>query len=413
VSAASARPTAPLDTAFPSSDTMRCPYAYYRTLRDEAPVHRLPGGEYLISRHADVAHVTRHPELFSSHHSVVEDGRMRAATLVDYADADRAWGILTSDPPDHTWKRKLAFEMFKPGRLRDREAEIQGYVDELLDAFVERGECEFVSEFSDRLPARVILAMFGLPPEYVDRAIAWGGYEGTGTTYASEEGQRAARESILDLSAFIRDRVLERVDDSRDDDLSRHVQRHLEIRGELDMPNLVAEAINLFAAGMTTTAHLIARMMQLFIENPAEQAKARRSRGDLKKAIEETLRIESPVQFIARLAVEDTSVGGVPIPAGSILLLLLGAANRDTSVFESPETFDIERSNAKDHLAFGDGSHFCLGAPLGRLEATIAFERIFARVTDLRFADGFAPENLRSVLFRGPAELPIRFAQAR
>ena len=397
------------ETPFPSAEATQCPYPLYQALRQQA-VYQLPTGEYVISKHADVFQVTRHPEIFSSHHSIYVDGFMQAATLEDYRNPDSVWAIVTADPPDHTWKRKLAFEMFKPGRLREREPLVEQFADDLIDTFIERGECEFVHEFADLLPAQVILTLFGMPLEHLDRALTWARYEGFGTRFAAPDVQQAARDGIVDLGEFLRDRILESVESPGDDDLSIHVQRHIEHQGKLDLPNLIAETSNLFIGGIITTTHLLSSMMMLFIQHPEQQAKARSSASLLKKSVEEALRIESPVQLGPRLVVQDTEVGGVKIPAGSIVIVVWASANRDETVFDCPDQFDVERPNAKDHMAFGNGPHFCMGAPLARMEAMVAFERIFARMDNLRFAPGKNDfKNHWAVIFRGPQKLHIEF----
>ncbi len=398
---------------FPSAEVTQCPYPAYKALQTQAPVYQAPGGEYVITRHADIARLTRDTEVLSSNHSVMEDGWMLPAKVEDHFSTERVWGIVNSDPPEHTLKRKIAFEMFKPGRLRERESVVRAFADELIDEFIERGECEFVSEFADLLPAKVILTLFGLPLDHLDRALAWGGYEGFGTRFAAHDHQAAARASILDLGGFLRDEILLRVDNPGDDDLSIHVQRHIEAYGELKLPDLIAEASNLFIGGIITTTHLISSMMKLFIEHPDQQAKAAAGGSALKRAVEETLRIESPVQMGPRLALKDLEVDGVEIPAGSILLMVWGAANRDESTFTDPEEFDVERENVKNHMAFGNGPHFCLGAPLGRMEAVTAFECLFARLSNLRFAPGKNDFlNQEAVIFRGPDRLFIEFDAA-
>jgi cytochrome P450 len=398
------------DTPFPSADTTKCPYPFYEALHEQAPIHRLPTGEYVLSRHADIFHVTRHPEIFSSRHTVNEDGWMRASQLTDLEREDIPWAIVSSDPPKHTEKRKLAFEMFKPGRLRTRDPMVRQYTDELIDRFIDRGECEFVGEFADLLPAQVILTLFGLPLDHLERAIGWGRYEGFGTRFASQEKQAGAREGINDLGAFLRALVLERLETPTDDDLSVFVQRHKEHYGDVDMPGLISDVSNLFIGGIITTTHLLSSMMMLFIQHPDQQAIARQGGTALKRAIEEALRYESPVQFGPRLVTEDTEIDGVAIPKGSIVLLVWGAANRDKCVFPDADKFDVERPNAKDHMAFGNGTHFCMGAPLGRMEVMIAFEQIFARMSNLRFAEGKNDfENHHAVIFRGPTKLHIEF----
>jgi cytochrome P450 len=400
------------DVPFPSAEAMQCPYPLYNALRETEPLYQLSTGEYVISRHEDAQHVTRHPEIFSSHASVFEDGWMRAATLDDHRNPDYPWGIVTSDTPDHPVKRKVAFEMFKPGRLRTREPMVRDYADGLIDTFIDRGECEFVSEFACRLPAKVILTLFGLPLEFLDRAMAWGRYEGNGTRYASPERRAHARDGILDLGAFLRERILERVENPTEDDLSLHVQRHMAQHGELDIANMVSEASNLFIGGIITTTHLLSSMMMLFIRHPEQQEIARRDSGTLKRAIEEVLRVESPVQIIPRLVVQDTEMHGVSMPAGSSVLVLLGSANRDTCAFADPDAFEVQRDNVKNHLAFGNGPHFCMGAPLARMEAVVAFEQIFSRLPNLRFAEGNTFANDHTVIFRGPERLLIEFDHA-
>lgn len=399
-----------MTTAFPSVEANQCPFPLYAHFREQGPIYRLATGEYVVSRHRDIVEITRQPAIFSSRHSIYVDGYLTAASLEDLDKPDLAWGLTRADPPEHTWKRKIAFEMFKPGRLREREPLVRGYVEELIDGFVERGECEFVHEFAEKLPAMVILTLFGLSLDHLERAIAWGRYEGFGTRFASQESQRAAADAIIDLGAFVKEEVLERADHPGDDEMSLHVQQHIAHRGRLDVADAIAEVSNLFVGGIVTTTHLISSMMLLFIEHPDQQEKARSDSPMLKRAVEESLRLESPVQLGPRLVVEDTEVGGVPIPRGSIVLVVWASGNRDEEIFECPAAFDVERPNAKDHVAFGNGPHFCLGAPLGRMEATVAFERIFARLANLRFAPGkndFA--NHRTVIFRGPQELHIEF----
>ncbi len=398
------------ETPFPAAQTMQCPFPYYAALR-AGPPHRLPGGEYVISRRADILEITRNPEAFSNHHSDFDEGWLRPGTVERHENPHGVWGLAVADKPDHTWKRKISFETFKPGRLRRQEPMVTEIVDELIDGFVDRGKCEFMGEFSNRLTASVILTLFGLDRvEYLDRAMAWGRYEGFGTRRAAPENQAAARDAIVDLGTFIRERIYERVETPSEDELSLHVHRHIALRGELDIDNLVADATNLFIGGIITSAHLMGSMMKLFIQHPDEQAKARTDRTPLRRAIEESLRYESPTQMIPRLAVRDAEVSGVLIPAGSQVLLLWGAANRDEAAFECPERFDVGRANVKDHVAFGNGMHFCIGAPLARLEATVAYERIFARMGNLRFAAGHDdPANDWTPIFRGPSEVHIEF----
>ena len=396
-------------TPFPSVEATRCPYPLYAALHRDARVHRLGSGEYVIAGHEEISYLVRHPEIFSSRHTVSEDGWMRAATLDDL-ERDIPWAIVSSDPPDHAPKRKLAFEMFKPGRLRARQESIRAHVDTLLDRFIGDGRCEFVSQFAELLPARVIMDLFGLPFDDLERVLAWGRYEGFGTRFASPERQAAARDGIMDLGAFLRELILERIQKPSADELSGLVARHCEHHGELRLPNLIAEASNLFIGGIITTTHLLSSMMMLLIRHPDQQVIARQGRTELRRAVEETLRYESPIQMGPRLVLCDVELGGAQIPRGATVLVVWGAANRDATVFDCPGEFRVDRARVKEHLAFGGGPHFCLGAPLARLEALTAFEQIFARMQNLRFAPAAGePDNRPAVIFRGPAALEIEF----
>lgn len=402
-----------LDSPFPSAETQKRPYPYYAAVREVEALHRLPTGEYVVSRHADIEYVLQHPELFSSRHSMFDDGKMRRATVEDLKDETVPWGIVNSDPPLHITKRMLAMEMFKPDRVKRWTEIINGHTDTLLEDVIPRGECEFVSEYTDLLSAKVVMSLFALPDEDLGRVLEWRHYEGSGTRYATPERRAAARTSILDLGRYIRERALERAEHPGDDELSLLVQRHIAHRGQLDMPNLVAEASNLFIGGIITTTHLMGAAMQLLIENPEQQAKARASDERLRDAIDEALRLESPVQLAMRLVTQDTELRGVALKAGSLVIILYGSANRDESKFDHADAFDIERPNLRSHLAFGGGAHVCLGARLGRLEVFLGLRRFFDRTHNLRFAPGkndFAA--LTAVTFRGPQSLYIEFDPA-
>jgi len=204
------------------------------------------------------------------------------------------------------------------------------------------------------------------------------------------------------------------VDDPGDDDLSVHVQRHIELRDEVNVPEIVAETFNLFVGGMITTTHLMANMMMLLTAKPERMARVYEEPGLLTVAIREALRVESPVQFSPRLVTRDTELSGVPLEAGTIVLLLWGSANRDEAVYDDPAEFDLDRKEAKGSMAFGHGAHFCLGAPLSRLEARVAFEQLLARLPDLRLAEGRNDFTVNpTVTFRAQKELFLEFGPAR
>jgi cytochrome P450 len=402
-----------LGQAFPSEEVMACPYPYYDAVRQRAPVSKPAGGDhFVVTRYEDVVFVAEHPELFSNHHSVFENGFMRASTLDDL-ETDRPWAIATSDPPAHTAKRKIAFEMFKPGRLREHEAAIAEIVDGLIDTFIGRGRVEFVSEFAALIPARVILLILGLPQDDVARMVTWSKWDAFGARFASPERQTEGAESFVEVGDYVREAILERYERPRGDDLTVFVRGHVEAAGKLDLPNIVADATTLIFGGMTNTAAMIANAMMLLVSEPELMGRVRADNALLGRVLEEALRIESPAQQSPRLCLRDTEVGGVTIPAGSSVLLVWGSANRDEAQFDHADRFDPERENVRRQVAFGHGRHSCIGAPLARLEGRIAFERLFARIEDFRFSEGkndFA--NRPSAQNRVPRELYLDFGTA-
>lgn len=394
---------------FPSSDAMRCPYPLYERLQEEAPVTKLrhrDRDEFVVTQYEDIEHVTMHPEIFSNRHTVIEDGWVRSATLEHRQQTDYAWGLGNNDPPEHTQRRRLALEIFKPGRLRELEPMIRELVDDLIDDFGDRSRIEFVRDFAAPLPIRVILTLFGLPMDLEERTLGWSSYDGMGTPWNSHEIQAAARDGVSDLSQFLNQLVRDRVENPGDDDLSNHIQRSIEQHGGPDVPNLVAEATQFMLGGTVTTKHLLTNSVLLLLRNPELFERVRQNDDDLSKAIDESLRLESPVQFNPRLVLKDTEIGGVPIPKGAIVLLFWGAGNRDPRMFDHPDEMDLDRPNLRNHLAFGHGIHFCIGGPLARLEARIAFTALFAALSEIRLADEDVVVG-PSVSFRAPKELHL------
>lgn len=395
-----------------SPQVIRDPYPFYAALRSAAPLaRRLDGAEYLVSRYHDIVGITQKPAIFSSHHSYFVNGQHRVATLADHENADQVWGIGNSDSPDHTWKRRLAAETQKPAGLRRQAQRIRAQVDGLIASFATRHSVEFISQFTQPLTTRVVLRIFGLPLDVEPRVMRWV-FDTADYRFGSEPDQ-AIVEGLREMDQFLRAVVLGRIESPGADDFSNYVQAHVRLRGKADVENLLAETRFLFLGGIITTAHLMANLMLLLVEHREQLATLRAKPTILKNAIEEALRFESPVQASARLVVEDAQVCGVCLPAGTRLQLLWGSANRDEAAFEDPDRFDIQRRGARRHLAFGNGSHFCVGAPLARLETQIAFEQLLSRSRDVEFVGAAADYPLRrSLHFRAPERIDLRFEWA-
>ena len=399
---------------YPSEETSKCPYPFYAQLREHDPVHRLETGEFLVSRWEDLDHVVRHPEIFAS-----GVGHLRADYREAMAGAEAGddamftpWPLPYSDPPEHRLKRTLCQPLFTRERMRDTEPLVRELVDELIDEFRDRGTCEFVTGFANRLPQRVMLTLFGLSRDEEER-FAWMGTatEGPGIKFVSEEQKQRIVERSRTTVEFFRNEILDRREHPRDDFLSELVQMHVERDGALDIRYLTAEATNLFGAGNLTTGHMLSATLLALLEQPEELRRAAEDPARIRYLIEESLRLESPVQWVQRLVKRDTELGGVPIPEGSIVFILFGSADRDGERFPDEETFDPGRGNLiKDHVAFGRGPHRCVGAPLARLEGQVAFEALLA-LPNLRLAGGDAVVHAPSPSghFRGLDALRIAF----
>jgi cytochrome P450 len=237
--------------------------------------------------------------------------------------------------------------------------------------------------------------------------------EGPGIKFASEERKREVVERSRRAVAFFRSEILKRHEQPRDDFLSELVQLHVGRDGGLDIRYLAAEATNLFSAGNLTTGHMLASTLLAMLERPEHLAVIVKDAAHRRLFIEESLRLESPVQWVQRLVKEDTELAGVTIPEGSIVFIVFGSGDRDDSRFVESDSFDPYRRNLiKDHLAFGRGSHRCVGAPLARLEGEIAFQELLTQLPDLRVADGDAAvvrSPSPSGHFRGLKSLWIEF----
>jgi cytochrome P450 len=291
---------------------------------------------------------------------------------------------------------------------------IRGYADELIDRFIGRGECDFRPEFADVLPIYVISHILGFSAEDVPLFERWGKSESQGIRYLSEERVQQELELQRQADVYITAALEQRLAAPTDDFLTELMQAQIEVDGEIDMEYLIAEGKTLLFAGNVTTAHMLASTMALLCEHPADLERVRADSSLLKPMCEESLRIESPLQWHLRVCLEDTELGGVAIPQGALVAVLYGAGNRDGERFPEPDSFKIDRGGEIKHqLAFGYGPHLCLGAPLARLEGQIAFERLLARLDNIRIVPEKSDlRHIESTRFRAPRRIHIAFDRA-
>jgi cytochrome P450 len=401
-----------------SPEVLECPYPFFERVRNEAPVHQTPLGFWLVSRYDDVMAVVRDTERFSSNMrnsftAPAPSDELRAIQAEAYPSVNT---LLTNDPPSHTQFRALVNKAFTPKRVAQLEGEIRQIANDLIDRWVDGGRVELVSQFAVGLPLTVIADALGVDRADMPAFKRWSDDSVAPLSgMLSPERQLECARSRVEMQRYMAERCRERETDPRDDLLSDLVQARFdsgERAGEqLSMPELLNVIEQLLVAGNETTTKLIAAGMLALLEHPAQMTAVRADRSLIPNLVEEALRYESPVQMLPRVAKVDVEVGGVAVPAGSILMMMYGCANRDDAKYPGAAAFDVTRDNARTHLAFGQGPHFCPGAALARSEARIAFELLFDRCADWALDTSVdAPTHRElSMTLRGLSALHLTF----
>jgi len=401
---------------YPSAELQKDPYGFFAYLRERAPIYKVPGrGEtYILSRHEDIRHVARHPESFSSATGLFADFKTGSiAQAPDRPSSPPSTSFLGTDPPEHTRRRKRAIRSFTPGRLRGLAPDIARLADGLIDELIARGRCDLVAEFALPLAALVICEVLGVPPADRDQLLYFSKGEGSGRVYLSRAEQRGEEKRSAEMGAYIERHLRDRLTRPRKDGLTELIERQIEEEGRADIEHLVPDATILLSAGLTTTAYMVTSALCLLLDRCEEMTACRADPAVIDRTLEETLRLEAPVQWTSRRVVERTELHGVRLPEGALLLLAYGAGNRDAAKFECPNTFDSGRSNLKEHVAFGYGPHYCLGAPLARLEGRIAIERLLGRTAEIRLAPAECERQyVRSMTMRGLKHLYVEIVPA-
>ncbi|MBX3028252.1 cytochrome P450 [bacterium] len=384
------------------------PFAIYALLRTVRPVMRMPvggwdgPGVWFLTRHADVEGVLRDPR-FSVDRLRAPFIRQNLERLPAFIQqgAQTMRSMLVMDPPDHTRVRKLVNKAFTPRRIAALRPRIAAIVDELLAPV--RDRMDVIDVLAAPLPAIVIAELLGVPAEDHRRFKAWAAeiVAGLGQPLA---GRQAAAPAMQQLFAYLGEIIAARRAAPRDDLISAMVLAQEE-DDALSDAELLATSNLLLIAGHETTTNLIGNGLLALLREPDQLERLRRDPGLLPTAIEELLRYDGPVQATLRVAREDVEIGGQAIEAGSLLLVGIGAANHDPDVFAEPERLDIGR-DPNPHLAFGFGAHFCLGAPLARLEGEIAFRALLERFPRLALATE-APAYRPNPVLRGLVSLPV------
>ncbi len=317
-------------------------------------------------------------------------------------------GLINADPPNHTRLRALVNKAFTPRTVEQLRPRIQALINEMLDAVQARGALDIVADLAYPLPAIVIAEILGAPPESRADFQVWSdgilAFQGTG--FVSPEVLAQSQEHLLAMRAFLSDLLADRRRQPRDDLLSHLVEAEME-GDRLTPAELLTTCVTLLIAGHETTTNLIANGLYTLLRHPEQLQQLRADPSLLPTAVEEMLRFESPLQRNPRRATTDFEYAGARLRKGDYVLQMLGAANRDPQVFANPEHFDITRQPNR-HLSFAFGIHFCVGAPLARLEAPLAIGTVLRRLPNLRLAAETIEWETHGLL-RGLSTLPVAF----
>lgn len=408
-------------------EELRCPAGAYADLREDQPVawsHQLRA--FVISRYADIRETLKDPLTFSSARasgsssvtalaqSVLddeqypEDVREQAARRLRLSLSPV---LLNADPPLHQRQRRLISHAFTPRRVNTMEPEFQRITNELLDAFIDRGEAELMSEFALPLPMTVIATILGVPPEMMLTFKEWSGAftRGVGAMDLSREEVSELFRSVGDFYDYFVAQLDERREQPRNDLLTDLLQARIGGEQPLTEDEILQMLVQFLIGGNETTTNLIGGIMRNLLADQDMLARVQADPDLVPILVEEALRLEAPTQGMFRTATEDTEIGGVAIPEGSQIYLIYASGNRDVCEFADPDAIALDAPRSH-HLAFGRGEHVCIGANLARREAIVAIRALLSRlpniqaVTDLDAID-YAP----SFILRGPQSLHIRF----
>jgi cholest-4-en-3-one 26-monooxygenase len=399
-------PLSAVDLSDPEAFVAGVPHAHFHRLREAAPVHwqpecKLPGvaqgpGYWALTRHADVAYVSKHPELFSSERgtSVLSD--------LPRKDADNMrQQLINMDPPLHTAMRKLVSLHFRPTTVRETEAHTRRIVADTLDALAGQTECDFVEDISAPISLRALTHFLGVPDKHSGRFYKWTN-KLIGASDPKVSSAFRGRLAVLEILLYAAWLARKRRKRPTGDIYSSLVNGRVD-GAATDNLRLGMNFFLLLIAGNETTRNALSGGVQALCEHPDQLALLQAEPERLPRAIEEMLRFATPVMQFRRTATRDTLVGDQAIRAGDKVVVYYGAANRDPAVFDEPDRFDITRTTP--HLAFGTGTHFCAGSHMARLEMRVTLEMLFERFPRLGLAGPV--DRLRSNFINGIKQMPV------
>ncbi len=368
-------------------DQIEDPYPLYARMRRELPVfHSAMFDLWVVTRYSDIAEITKDTSRFSSDGALDARGEPHPEVLqVLRQGYAKFTSLVQSDPPDHTRTRAVFGKALSAQRIAAMEPEIRATADALIDGFVRDGKADLIQQFAYALPGLLICDLLGVPRSDMEQLKQWSDDKTLlMSATAPIEVQVKAAHGFVAMQRYFIEQLEERRKQPREDLLTLLVPQSMGGTAALSHQEAVCNAMDLMSAGHETTTGLIGNGMWLLLQAP-EQLQALRNNPELlPNAIEEMLRIEAPIRGLFRTVPQETQLGGTLIPKGARLFIVYASGNRDESQFSEPDRFDIRRTDARKHLAFGKGIHFCVGAPLAKLEGRIAFEHLLRRLPNLR-----------------------------
>ena len=396
------------------------PFPMYKAMQALPGIYRMPEtGFFIVSRYADLRAVLTDPATFSNDVDRASlQGPENAAKLHDYLDAHGWPHIQTlqrTDAPAHSRYRKLVDRVFTMGRVRSMMPHIEAVAHRLIDRFIDRGECEFISEYAMLLPGTILAEEMGLDATQVATFKRWADAMLAPASRVMDETQLRANADIeLEAQHHLARLFDERRRHPADDIISGLVHAHAEGEAPLTMAELQSLMSQLIGGGFESTMTAIGHGLLQLLRHPDQMAALRDDPKLVKGFVEEVIRYESPTQGLRRRTTRDVALSGTPIPKDSVVVVRYGAANRDAAKFACPHAFDMMRANAGTHLAFGAGTHFCVGAVLARQEIASGIMAMLARTDGIELSRALtAPIHRPNFLTLPLRELPIRFTPRR
>ena len=401
---------------------LQCPFPAYARMRSDAPVLHLPAlGMYLVTRHDLVLQVLRDTVTYSSRFVVTNvpgnpESRKRLLEVFEQG-YPRVSTMLTADQPEHTRYRSLVARAFHPRAIAELEPAIRSIASRLIDSWIDRGSIEFVEDFAVPLPVEVIARALNVPDSRLADFKRWSddSVAGIGTNVSIDERVRAEM-GVNEFQRYFAEQIEMRRAAPQDDLLTNLLNARIDDndaevpdRRPLDMAEMLSIVQQLLVAGNETTTKMLTEMMRLLGEHPEQWQMLKGDPARIERIVEETLRLSTPTQGMFRVVTTDTELGGCPLPKGSRIVVVFASANRDERLFADPDGFDPDREHLRDHLAFGKGIHFCIGANLSRLEGRVALEELSKRIDSFTLPGSNTFEYFPSFILRGLTRLDVDF----